>query len=113
MKKYRAVIHLAEIDRANLALNNVANLISDLGEDETEVEVVANSEGVRALLGAGPFAERIGELAARGTKFVVCARSLRAMRMERDEFIEEVEVVPSGTGELVKRQSEGWAYVRP
>jgi hypothetical protein len=113
MKKYRAVIHLAEIDRASLALNNVANLISDLGEDETEVEVVANSEGVRALLGAGPFAGRIGELAERGTRFVVCARSLAALGINREEFVDGVEVVPSGTGELVKRQTEGWAYVRP
>jgi hypothetical protein len=113
MKRYRAVIHLAEIDRANLALNNVANLLSDLGEDETEVEVVANSEGTRALLGAGPFAERIGELAGRGTKFVVCARSLAALGMKEEEFVDEVEVVPTGTGELVKRQIEGWAYVRP
>ncbi|MGB3944342.1 MAG: DsrE family protein [Methanothrix sp.] len=113
MKKYRAVIHLTEMERASLALNNVANLLSDLGEDETEVEVVANSEGTRALSKAGPFVERIGELAGRGTRFVVCARSLAALGMRQEEFVDDVEVVPSGTGELVKRQTEGWAYVRP
>lgn len=113
MKKYRAVIHLTEMERANLALNNVSNLLFDLGEDETEVEVVANSEGVRALLKAGPFGERIGELAERGTRFVICTRSLAALGMKKEELVDEAEVVPSGTGELVKRQTEGWAYVRP
>ncbi|MGB3945179.1 MAG: DsrE family protein, partial [Methanothrix sp.] len=62
---------------------------------------------------AGPFVERIGELAGRGTRFVVCARSLAALGMRQVEFVDDVEVVPSGTGELVKRQTEGWAYVRP
>lgn len=113
MKKYRAVIHLTEMERASLALKNVANLLSDLGEDETEVEVVANSEGARALLGAGPFVERIGELTGRGTRFVVCARSLAALGINREELVAGVEVVPTGTGELVKRETEGWAYVKP
>jgi len=113
MKKYRVVFHLTEIERANLALNNVRNLLAELGEDQVDAEVVTNSEGVKALLKAGPGAERIDELSAKGVRFVLCSKSLKAMGLEKAEFVTIAEVVPSGTGELVKKQAEGWAYVRP
>jgi intracellular sulfur oxidation DsrE/DsrF family protein len=113
MTKYRAVFHLTEIEKANLALNNVRNLLAELGEDLAEVELVTNSEGVKALLKTGPYGEKVDELAKKGVRFVLCSKSLRAMRLERGEFFDLAEVVPSGTGELVKRQTEGWAYVRP
>ncbi len=113
MKKYRAVFHLTEIERANLALNNVNNLLAELGEDQVDAELVTNSEGVKALLKTGPFCDRVDELAAKGVRFVICSKSLRALKMKEEEFITIAEVVPSGTGELVKKESEGWAYVRP
>jgi hypothetical protein len=113
LKRYRAILHLAEKDRASLALNNVNNLLADLGDDLVEAEILANSEGVAALLKASPLGERVEELAARGVRFAVCSRTLRAMGIGEEEVIAVAEVVPTGTGELVKRQSEGWAYVRP
>ncbi|MGC9514769.1 DsrE family protein [Methanocrinis sp.] len=113
MKRYRAVFHLTEIERANLALNNVNNLLAELGEDQVDIELVTNSEGIKALLKAGPYRDKVGDLAAKGVRFVLCSKSLRALKMKEEEFITIAEVVPSGTGELVKRQTEGWAYVRP
>jgi intracellular sulfur oxidation DsrE/DsrF family protein len=113
MKKYRAVLHLTEIEKANLALNNVRNLLADLGEDQVDAELVTNSEGVKALLKTGPYGEKVNELAEKGVRFILCSKSLRAMRMKKEEFFDHAEVVPSGTGELVKKQTEGWVYVRP
>lgn len=113
MKKYRAVLHLTEIEKANLALNNVRNLLAELGEDQAEVELVTNSEGVKALLKTGPYGERVDELVEKGVRFILCSKSLRAMGMKKEEFFDHAEVVPSGTGELVKKQTEGWVYVRP
>ena len=113
MKKYRVVFHLTEIERANLALNNVRNLLAEVGEDQVDVVVVTNSEGVKALLKTSPYGERVDELTAKGVRFVLCSKSLRAMGLEKEEFFDLAEVVPSGTGELVKKQAEGWAYVRP
>jgi len=113
MKKYRAVFHLTEVEKANLALNNMRNLLADLGEDQVEAELVCNSEGVKALLKTGPYGERVDELAERGVRFVLCSKSLRTMKMEKEEFFDQAEVVGSGAGELVKKQTEGWVYVRP
>jgi intracellular sulfur oxidation DsrE/DsrF family protein len=35
------------------------------------------------------------------------------MKLDEGEFLDLVEVVPTGTGEVVKKQADGWAYVRP
>jgi intracellular sulfur oxidation DsrE/DsrF family protein len=35
------------------------------------------------------------------------------MGFTQEDFLDPVEVVSSGAGELVRRQAEGWAYVRP
>lgn len=113
MKRYRAIFHLAEKDRASLALNNIRNLLAELGDDQVEAELLANSDGVAALLKAGPFGDRVEGLAARGVRFAVCSKTLGSMGLKEEELIAVAEVVPTGTGELVKRQTEGWAYVRP
>jgi uncharacterized protein len=113
---YRVVFHLDEPlkGRADLVLGNIANLLADLGEENVEVELVANGGGVRALVkGPESHAEQIGGLAARGVRFYACAHSLSQLEIAREALLEPVEVVSSGVGELVKKQAEGWAYIRP
>lgn len=116
MNKYRVVFHLDEPskDRADQVFRNIENLLADLGENNVEVELVANGGGVKALVkGPDSHAEQIERLAAKGVRFAACAYSLRQLEIARDTLLESVEVVSSGVGELVKKQVEGWAYIRP
>jgi hypothetical protein len=113
MKKYRAIFHLDESDRAKLTFGNMRNLLQDLGKDEVEVELLANSDGVKALLKTGPFEKVVAELKDQGVRFAVCSKSLQYMGLTEEDFLEPVEVVSSGSGELVRRQAEDWAYIRP
>lgn len=93
---------------------NIENLLADLGENNVEIELVANGEGVNALVkGPDSHVEQIEPLAAKGVRFVACAHSLSQLEIARDALLESVEVVSSGIGELVKKQAEGWAYIRP
>lgn len=116
MRKYKVVFHLDEgaKGRANLVLNNIENLIADLGQDNVEAELVSNSEGVTAFLRVpnliGP---KVEQLAAKGVRFTACANSLRQLGLTKDDLLEQVEIVPAGVGELARRQLEGWAYIRP
>lgn len=116
MTKLKVVFHLDESGRgrANLVLHNIENLIDDLGQDNVEIELVSNSEGVTALLKVpnvhGAMVER---LVSKGVRFTACANSLRQLGLGKDALLEHVEIVPAGVGELAKRQAEGWAYIRP
>jgi intracellular sulfur oxidation DsrE/DsrF family protein len=116
MDKYRVVFHLDEPSkgRADLVFGNIENLLADLGENNVEVELVANGGGVKALVkGPASHAEQVQRLAAKGVLFAACAHSLSQLEITRDTLVAPVEVVSSGVGELVKKQAEGWAYIRP
>jgi uncharacterized protein len=111
---YRVIFQLNEADdyRINLVLNNINNVLADL--DEVEIELVAYSQGVILYIpDENPYQARIQDLQSRGVIFAVCNNTLRSMNLTPDDLWKGVIVVPSGVGELVKKQSEGWIYIRP
>ena len=116
MEKYRVVIHLDESGKARgeLVLRNIENLIADVGENNVEIELVANGEGITALLKSPNLhGEQVERFSAKGIRFVACANTLRQMGLTKDALLDLVEIVPAGVGELVKKQAQGWAYIRP
>lgn len=116
MNKYRVVFHLDEPSkgRADQVFRNIEYLLADLGEGNVDVELVANGGGVRALVkGPDSHAGQVESLAAKGVRFAACAHSLSMLGIARESLLESVAVVSAGVGELVKKQAEGWAYIRP
>lgn len=108
---YRALLHLTETRKMGAVLQTARNLRTDMG-DEVEIEVVAHGDGVKAFLLTGQYVDDIRRMSEEGVRFAVCANSIRAMCFSRDDFPRSVEVVPSGVGEVVRRQAEGYAYLR-
>jgi intracellular sulfur oxidation DsrE/DsrF family protein len=115
-KKYRVVFHVDEGNRSRvkMALANVENLITDMGQDRVELALVMNGEGVMALLkNPGLYKQEIESLAAKGVHFFACAHILSMLRLSEGALLDSVQVVPAGVSELTRRQAEGWAYIRP
>lgn len=108
------VVHLSEAGEAKheAVARNVVNLLADLGEG-TEVELVTHGPGTGLCLAGGPQAEAVGALIARGVTVAACENSLRSLGIGAQQLVGGVVTVPSGVGELVRRQRQGWAYVRP
>ncbi len=122
MEKYKVIFHIDEPSkgRADQVLMNITNLLNDLGDSSVDVELLANGGGVRALAkGAEGQAEQVEQaklvqaLAKRGVRFVACQNSLDHLNMQRSDLLDLVEVVPAGVSELVRKQNQGWAYIRP
>lgn len=116
MDTYRVVFHIDEgsIARANMVLHNIQNLIDDLSADSVEVALVANGEGVKALLKSPNVHKRqVRKLADQGVEFLACRNSLRFLGLDKGDLLDFVEVIPAGVSALAKRQAEGWAYIRP
>jgi len=109
------VVHVddASANHQRLALGNVANLLDDLGAEDSMIEVVFNGPSISALILGSKWAPEVAELTARGVGFVACSNSMTAARISSSDLIPGVTVVPSGISHLVRRQREGWAYVRP
>lgn len=114
MKENGVLVHLDEAapEKHASVFLNITNLLNELG-DETQVELVVHGPGLLAVIAVAPHSAKVSELLSRGVSVVACANTLRGMNISIDALIDGVQVVPSGVAELVRRQRQGWAYLRP
>ena len=108
------LVHLDEASPEKHAsvLLNISNLLNELGE-ETQVELVVHGPGLLAVIAEAPHSAKLGELLKRGVTVAACANTMRGLNISIDALTQGVHIVPSGVAELVRRQREGWAYLRP
>lgn len=108
------VVHLDEggTDKHRAVLRNVSNLVTDLG-DEVTVELVAHGPGVGVCLVDSSVAGEVQELIDRGVVVAACENTLEGNGVTNERLARGVVTVPSGVGELVRKQQSHWAYVRP
>lgn len=114
-QKERVVIQVSDADpqKWNLALNNAKNVQVDLGADKTEVEIVAYGPGIGMLKADAIVANRIEDAVAAGVKVVACENTMKAQKLSRDDMNRKVDYVAAGVVELMRRQQQGYAYIRP
>lgn len=114
----KVIFHINEVERWEIALGNITNLLKDVGEGNVDVRVLANGQAVLAFADEA-ILQRIKELAEKGVSFLACRNSLRNLCSTSDICISEehlpefIGVVPAGITELVKRQCEGYTYIKP
>ncbi|MGC9516680.1 MAG: DsrE family protein [Methanomicrobiales archaeon] len=114
--KYQVVFHLDDDSDygVNITLNNIENLIADMGIDNVEIEVVTYGRGVNILKrNSNTYPNRIKKLINNKIQFTACSNTVRAMNLQEKDLMDGVVIVRSGIGELVRKQSEGWLYIRP
>ena len=120
---HRIVFHVDENDpkKMNITLNNAANLnkyYQDKGE-EAQIEIVTYGPGLMMLHARkSPVKERIASFAQNfdNVSFKACANTMKKMKKKSGKdvpLLPQAEVVASGVMHLVKRQEEGWSYIRP
>jgi intracellular sulfur oxidation DsrE/DsrF family protein len=102
-----------ESQRWNMALNNIRNLQAELGAENVEVELVAYGPGINMLKADATTANRIADAIKSGVKIVACENSLKAMKLMKDDMHDQIGYVPAGVVEIMRKQQEGWAYLRP
>jgi uncharacterized protein len=114
-KPARVVVQVSEADPArwNLALNNVKNLQDELGAANVSVEIVAYGPGIGMLKFDAPTNSRISEAIKNGVAVQACENTMRNQKLAKADMHPNVTYVPAGVVQIVKRQQEGWAYLRP
>jgi len=111
----RIVIQVSDGDASkwNLALNNARNIQTDLGERNAEIEIVAYGPGIGMLKLDSPVANRIGEAKDAGVRVMACENTMKAQKLARADMLTGIGYVGAGVVEIMRRQQEGWAYLRP
>ena len=114
-KRHRLVVQVSDGDPAKwiLALNNAGNVLADLGASNVDVEIVAYGPGIGMLKSSSPVGGRIADAMKAGVHVVACQNTMRGQKLTPADMLPQIGYVPAGVIELMKKQEEGWAYVRP
>lgn len=112
---HKVVVQVSEGDpkKWELALNNVRNLQADLGQANTDIEIVAYGPGIGMLKSDSVVAQRIQEALGAHTAIVACENTMRAQRVTKSDMLPSIGYVPSGVVEIMRRQEGGYTYLRP
>ena len=111
----RVVLQVSESDpgKWNLALNNAKNIQTDLGAANVDIELVAYGPGIGMLKADSAVGNRVDEALAAGVKVLACENTMRNQKLARDDMLAKVGYVASGVVEIMQKQQQGWAYIRP
>jgi intracellular sulfur oxidation DsrE/DsrF family protein len=111
----KLVLQVSDADPAkwNLALNNAKNVQKDLGAANVDVEIVAYGPGIGMLKTESTVGNRVGEAMAAGVKVVACENTMHGQKLTKADMLDKISYVPAGVTEIMQKQQQGWAYVRP
>jgi intracellular sulfur oxidation DsrE/DsrF family protein len=112
--KYKAVFQVSDADPAKwkLTLNNMRNAQAELGADNVTIELVAFGPGIGILKADAEVAPRVSEASQAGIAVLACENTIRGMQLTRAQLHPKAGSVPSGVAHLIRRQNEGYAYIR-
>lgn len=110
----KAIFAVSDADpqKWSLTLGNIGNAIDGIGKDNADIELVVYGPGIVMLKKDSAVAGQIAAAVASGVRIVACRNSMRGFKIEPAELAPGVVVVPSGVVELIRREHDGYAYIR-
>jgi intracellular sulfur oxidation DsrE/DsrF family protein len=97
----------------NLTLNNAFNAQREFGADKIDIEIVAYGPGINMLKFDSSVSGRIMEALQKGIRIEACQNTMRGMKLTPKDMLPNIGYVPSGVGEIIMKEQEGYAYIRP
>ncbi|HYL24148.1 MAG TPA: DsrE family protein [Burkholderiales bacterium] len=113
--RHRVVFQVSDNDPArwNLALNNARNVQTDLGAQNVQIEIVAYGPGINMLKAESAVAGGLAAALDTNVGLIVCENTMQNNKVARDEMYGGIKYVQAGVTHIMRRQGEGWAYIRP
>lgn len=118
----KVLVHLtsSDIDSGLNTLNNLEQLLLDYQRKNqaVRVEVVANGKGIKLLRpDMHQIAERIASLSNQydNVSFAACKNTIDQIELTEGRLVDlipQVKLIESGVVEVIRRQQDGWTYIR-
>lgn len=115
-KSYHAIYQLDNNDPKIIekALRNINNALNDPRlAGKIQIELVAFGGGTDTYLKGSKYEDDLKGLVGKGVIVSQCSNTLKERKIDRDQLYDFIGVVPSGNGELIIRQAEGWSVIKP
>jgi intracellular sulfur oxidation DsrE/DsrF family protein len=111
----RVVFQVSDADPAkwNLALNNARNVQEDLGKENVQIEIVAYGPGLPMLKADSKVHDRLAQALDSSIGLMACENTMHNTHVEKADMYGGISYVQAGVTHIMKRQREGWAYIRP
>ena len=121
-EEWRIVLHVdsADADRFNVMLDETEQLLKTSAQQQQKVrvEILTNGGGLMLVeQGNAAYTKRLQTLSKQydNLGLLVCQRALDNLKAEKGvqlDLVPEATVVESAMNQVIKRQQEGWAYIR-
>ena len=118
----KVLVHLtsSDVESGLNTLNNLEQLLLEYerNKKEVRVEVVANGQGIKLLRPAmHSIAARITSLTEQydNLSFAACKNTIDEIQLSEGRLVDlipEVKLIESGVVEVIRRQQDGWTYIR-
>ena len=103
----------SDVAKWNLTMNNIRNVQQELGADKVMIEIVAYGPGIGLLKLESPVGQRIAEALGQRVQVVACENTMTAQKLTKADMLPNISYVPAGVVELMQKQQQGYAYIRP
>lgn len=115
VKKQQVVIQVSDGDPKtwNQALNVIKNIQQAYGKGKVDVELVVFGNGIGMLKMDSEVGNRIDETLKSGAHVYACQNTMRGRKLVKEDMLASIGYVPAGIIEIIKKQKQGWAVVRP
>ena len=113
--KNRVIFQVSDNDPSkwNLALNNAKNVQAELGAQNVQIEIVAYGPGLEMLKAESKVADRLAGALDDSVGLIACENTMTNTHVAKADMYDGIAYVKAGVTHLMKRQREGWAYIRP
>jgi intracellular sulfur oxidation DsrE/DsrF family protein len=114
-KKEKLVIQVSDKDASkwNLALNNAKNVLAIVGPGKADIEIVVYGPGIGMLKLDSEVGERVDQALNDGIKIVACQNTMKGAGLTKADMLPNIGYVPAGVVEIMRKQKQGYSYVRP
>lgn len=111
---YRVAFQVSDADprKWTLTLNNVRNAQKELGAEHVVAEIVVYGPGIDMLRAGSEVAAQVKDALQAKIAVLACENTMRGRELKHADMLPDIGYVPSGVGELIRRQAEGYGYIR-
>ncbi len=116
LKSYKAIYYLNDSSDKIIkgTLRNIKNAMEDPRlKGKLEVELVAFGDGVEVFKKTNNYDTLLTALQSKGVLLAQCLNTMKERKIDKSELWNFIGYVPTGNGEVIIRQAQGWTVVHP
>lgn len=114
-KQHKVVFQISDGDtkKWNLALVNALNVQKALGRDKVAMEIVVYGPAIDMLRLESEVGPRVDEVIEGGAKVVACENTMHGEHLTAMDMLPNIRYTRTGVVYLMKKQEQGYSYIRP